>query len=95
MPESTLIHELVTTAAVRAPGAAALTDGRQTLDYATLATQVQACAAGLLALGLSRTGRVGIYLEKRFETVVASFAAPAAGGVMVPMNPLLKPEQVG
>jgi len=94
MSESTLLHELVTTAAARAPGAAALADGRHTLDYATLATQVQACAAGLLALGLPRTGRVGIYLEKRFETVVASFAAPAAGGVMVPMNPLLKPEQV-
>jgi acyl-CoA ligase (AMP-forming) (exosortase A-associated) len=37
---------------------------------------------------------VGIYLEKRTETVVASFAAPAAGGVFVPLNPLLKPEQV-
>ena len=94
MPESTLLHELVTTAAARAPGAAALSDGRATLAYATLAARVQACAAGLLTLGLPRTGRVGIYLEKRLETVVASFAAPAAGGVMVPMNPLLKPEQV-
>ena len=94
MPESTLLHELVTTAAARTPGAAALFDGRATLDYGTLAVQVQACAAGLRALGLPRTGRVGIYLEKRLETVVASFAAPAAGGVMVPMNPLLKPEQV-
>ena len=52
------------------------------------------CAAGLLTLGLPRAGRVGIYLEKRIETVVASFGAPAAGGVFVPMNPLLKPEQV-
>jgi acyl-CoA ligase (AMP-forming) (exosortase A-associated) len=31
---------------------------------------------------------------KRFETVVASFGAPAAGAVFVPVNPLLKAEQV-
>ena len=56
---------------------------------------VSACASGLLQLGLARGERVAIYLEKRFETVVASFGAPAAGGVFVPLNPLLKPEQVG
>ncbi len=50
---------------------------------------------GLLALGLGRAERVGIYLDKRLETVVASFAAPAAGGVFVPINPILKAEQVG
>ena len=49
----------------------------------------------MLQLGLARGERVAIYLEKRFETVVASFGAPAAGGVFVPLNPLLKPEQVG
>ncbi len=76
------------------PLAPALTCGACTWTYAELAAAVQAAAGGLAALGLERTGRVGIWLDKRFETVVASFAAPAAGGVMVPMNPLLKPEQV-
>ena len=38
--------------------------------------------------------RVGIYLEKRFETVVAPFGTAAAGGVFVPVNPVLKPPQV-
>ena len=94
MPESTLLHELIHVQAQRAPGAAALTYGGQTLDYAALDEAVTRCAAGLLALGLPRAGRVGIYLEKRIETVVASFGAPAAGGVFVPMNPLLKPDQV-
>ena len=46
-------------------------------------------------MGLQRGERVAIYLEKRFETVIASFGAPAAGGVFVPLNPLLKAEQVG
>ncbi len=95
MPESTLLFELITRAARRAPQAPALTAGRESLDYASLAAQVEGFASGLLALGLQRGERVGIYLEKRFETVVASFGAPAAGGVFVPLNPLLKPEQVG
>lgn len=95
MTESTLLHELIAVSATRTPSAAALSHQKQTLDYAALQDQVAGFANGLMPLGLQRGDRVGIYLEKRFETVVASFGAPAAGGVFVPMNPLLKPEQVG
>lgn len=93
--ESTLLHELMGCAAARSPGAPALTYGSSSLDYAALHQQTLAFAAGVVDLGLQRGERVGIYLEKRFETVVTSFGAAAAGGVFVPMNPLLKPEQVG
>jgi acyl-CoA ligase (AMP-forming) (exosortase A-associated) len=51
-------------------------------------------ASGLIALGVGRGERVAVYLEKRLETVIASFGAAAAGAVFVPVNPLLKPEQV-
>ncbi len=95
MPESTLLHELIEVATARAPATAALTQGGTTLDYHGLHTAVQAFAAGLMQLSLARGDRIGIYLEKRFETVIASFGAPAAGMVFVPLNPLLKPEQVG
>jgi len=95
MPESTLLNELVAVAAERTPDAPALTAGAATLSYAELDAAVRGFAGGLMRLGLARGERVAIYLEKRFETVVASFGAPAAGGVFVPLNPLLKPEQVG
>ncbi len=95
MPESTLLHELVAVAAERTPDAPALTYGAANWAYGALASAVQGFAHGLAGLGLARGERVAIYLEKRFETVVASFGAPAAGGVFVPLNPLLKPEQVG
>ena len=95
MPESTLLNELVAVAAERTPEAPALTYGGTTLSYGELDAAVRGLASGLMQLGLARGERVAIYLEKRFETVVASFGAPAAGGVFVPLNPLLKPEQVG
>jgi acyl-CoA ligase (AMP-forming) (exosortase A-associated) len=95
VPDSSLLHELPLRQAQLRPEAPALSYGGQTLSYGELGAQIEGFAAGLLLLGLGRGERVAIYLEKRFETVVASFAAPAAGGVFVPLNPLLKPEQVG
>ena len=95
MNEATLLHELVDVAASRAPRARALTYGGETLDYADLAAQTRAFASGLLELGFRRSERVAIYLDKRIETVTACFGAMAAGGAFVPLNPLLKPEQVG
>lgn len=93
--ESHLLHELVRVSAERDPERLALTALGRSLGYGELERAVSGCAAGLVGLGLERGGRVGIYLEKRFETVIASFGAPAAGGAFVPINPLLKPEQVG
>lgn len=94
MAESNLLNELVHRAADRSPQAPALKFGTSTLAYAALDSAVRACAHGLIALGLARADRVGIYLDKRLEAVIASFGVPAAGGVFVPMNPLLKPSQV-
>ncbi len=94
MPDSSLLPELITHSASRAGGAVALTNAKQSLTYAELEEHVKSLASGLMHLGLARNDRVAIYLEKRFETVIASFGAPAAGCVFVPVNPLLKPEQV-
>jgi acyl-CoA ligase (AMP-forming) (exosortase A-associated) len=41
-----------------------------------------------------RTDRVAVYLEKRIENVAAMFGASLIGAVFVPVNPLLKAEQV-
>ena len=94
MTESTLLPELIALTAQRSPQTIALTSGTSHLSYGDLNSCVTQFAAGLLGLGLARSERVAIYLEKRFETVIASFGAPAAGAVFVPVNPLLKPEQV-
>src|SRR4029079_10188195 len=80
--------------AERSPGACALHDAGTAILYEALAHDIRRFAAVLSSLGLDRGDRVAIYLEKRAETVIASFGAPAHGAAFVPVNPLLKPEQV-
>ena len=92
---SELVHDLIFDSARATPGAEALVVGVRRLDYAALAAAVRAAAGALLATGLERGGRVAVYMEKNGEQVAALFGAAAAGAVFVPINPLLKPEQVG
>jgi len=90
----TLLHHLIRTCASRAPEAIALRAGGVSLDYQALTTAVDAFAGGLVRLGLGRGERVAVWLDKRFETVIACFGTTAAGGAFVPVNPVLKPAQV-
>jgi acyl-CoA ligase (AMP-forming) (exosortase A-associated) len=90
-----LLQHLIADAAERTPAAIALSAGAGSMDYQHLAQAVDACAGGLINLNLPRGGRVAIWLDKRFEMVIACFASAAAGGAFVPVNPVLKPAQVG
>ncbi|MFI5487272.1 acyl-CoA ligase (AMP-forming), exosortase A system-associated [Micromonospora echinaurantiaca] len=91
----TQLHELVADAAARRGDAPALTYKDDTVSYARLWRGVAAVGAGLRRLGLHRGDRVAVWTEKRIEAVEAIFGAAAAGGVFVPVNPLLRPRQVG
>ena len=92
--EATLLHELAMIAATRDPDALALTHGNRSINYGTFAQSVADVSASLRTLGLARGGRVAVYLDKRVEAVIAMFGAAAAGGVFVPLNPVLKPLQI-
>lgn len=89
------IANLLIQAAERHPDRTALRFDGDGLNYAQFVETVRAAAGGLLRLGLEPGDRVGVYLEKGFEAVIALFATVAAGGAFVPINPLLKPRQVG
>jgi acyl-CoA ligase (AMP-forming) (exosortase A-associated) len=91
---SDLLQHLITQSASTTPEAEALAYQTRVLTYATLAERVAQAANAYLALGLGRAERVAVYAEKRFENVIAVFGAVAAGSVFVPVNPLLKSEQV-
>lgn len=91
---SYLLHHLITTQEHRRPDAPALFTPKATWSYARLAEQVEQMARGLRALGLERGERVALWLPKSAEAVAMLFAISRAGGVLVPINPLIKPAQV-
>ncbi len=55
--------------------------------YAELAQRAEAFAAGLLALGLERGDRLGIWSLNNAEWVVVQFATAKAGIILVNVNP--------
>jgi acyl-CoA ligase (AMP-forming) (exosortase A-associated) len=71
-----------------------LTIGETTLTYSELWREISIAASGLNLIGLGRGERVAVYLDKSIETVTAMFGASAAGGVIVPVNPVLRSRQV-
>ncbi|WP_159628377.1 acyl-CoA ligase (AMP-forming), exosortase A system-associated [Massilia puerhi] len=92
MPD--LIHDFIFDSARRTPGAEALVHGAHRLDYAALARLVEQASGTFIAAGVERGERVAVYLDKQVENVAALFGAVAAGAVFVPVNPLLKADQV-
>ena len=56
-------------------------------SYAELAARADAFAAGLLALGLERGDRLGIWSLNNAEWVIVQFATAKAGVILVNINP--------
>ncbi|HEY4241795.1 MAG TPA: AMP-binding protein [Kofleriaceae bacterium] len=58
--------------------------------YRELWAQVSDCARGLLALGIERGDRVGIWAPNRFEWVILQYATARIGAILVNINPAYK-----
>jgi len=89
-----VLHDFVARAAERWPQVTALVAKGEQLSYGALWSEIECHAAGLADLGIGRGERVGVWLEKRTETITAFFGASLAGAVFVPINPVLRPPQV-
>ncbi len=89
-----LLPDLLFCRAETAPDSAALLAGDAALGYGALAQQVHGFARVLLQAGLEPGERVGVFLDKRIETVVAKFGASAAGCTFVPINPMFRSRHV-
>lgn len=73
--------------------AIALVKGQERLSYQDLWQRSGQFAAFLTRSGLAKGDRVAFYLPKSIEAVVALVGVARAGGVMVPVNPVLKADQ--
>ncbi len=60
--------------------------GDERLSFAELAARVDAFARGLIALGVARGENVALWMSDRTEWLVARWAVPAIGAVLVPVN---------
>jgi acyl-CoA ligase (AMP-forming) (exosortase A-associated) len=76
-----------------APEATALVERDRRLTYSELDALVSAVAASLAAR-VNPGDRVAVWLPKSIECVVLLFAISRAGAVMVPVNPVLKGQQL-
>jgi acyl-CoA ligase (AMP-forming) (exosortase A-associated) len=91
----TQVHNLVQEAAGTYGDAPALTYQNVTVTYARLWREVVSFGTTLNGLGVRHGDRVAVYLGKQVETVIALFGTSAGDGAFVPVNPLLRPKQVG
>lgn len=89
-----LIHHLLERSAERFPDKEAIVCGDVRSSYRTAWEQTCSLASGLRALGLARGDRVGVFMEPSHDQAISLFAVNRAGGVFVPMNEVLLPEQV-
>jgi len=92
-PEFTL-HDLLRNSVERNPQQTAVVDGKAEHTYADLDKASRSLAAALQNAGVEKGDRVGVYLEKSWEAIVAMLAASRAGAAYVNINPLFKPPQV-
>jgi len=90
-----LIHHMLRTSAYHLADKEALVHGDQRLSYREVARRSNGLAKGLRRAGLVRGDRIGIYLEPSVAQVISIFGVSEAGGVFVPINATLFPEQVG
>jgi acyl-CoA ligase (AMP-forming) (exosortase A-associated) len=90
----TFLHDLPARAARCWPDAQALVQGDAIWTFAQLQARVERWAGALVGAGLPHGARVAILTDKQFDTVAATLAVTRAHGVVVPVNPLLKPAQV-
>ncbi|NQY48808.1 MAG: acyl-CoA ligase (AMP-forming), exosortase A system-associated [Colwellia sp.] len=91
---TTFVHELISHSAQRSPNSIALQIKANQLSYAQLEKEVNKVAQGYLSLAISQGDRVGVYLAKNQENVQSMFACSLLGAVFVPINPVLKAQQV-
>ena len=72
----------------------AVVDGDASYSYAQLQNAIDNLATELVNAGVDRGDRVAVFLPKSFTECAAIFAPSLLGAVVVPVNAVLKPQQV-
>jgi amino acid adenylation domain-containing protein len=90
-----LVHQLLEAAAQRHPGGMAVVDGDRALTYTQLDAHSNRLAHILGSLGITKGDRVGLFMDKSLESVVAVYGIMKAGANYVPLDPDAPPGRLG
>ncbi|MET0399320.1 MAG: non-ribosomal peptide synthase/polyketide synthase [Longimicrobiaceae bacterium] len=88
------VHRLFEEQARRTPDAIALAAGGESLGYAELDARADRLARHLVRLGVGPDARVGLFLERSAELMVALLGVLKAGGAYVPLDPAYPAERL-
>jgi HIP---CoA ligase len=87
------IPEVVDAAAERFPDVEALVDGELRLTFAELRARIDEAARALVATGIHKGDRIGVWAPNMAEWIFAAVGVHRAGGVLVPINTRFKGQE--
>lgn len=90
-----LLNHLLERSARDRPDHVAVSDRGRTITYGELDARSNQLANLLLDLGVRKGDRVGLYLDKSLESVLAIYGVLKTGAVYVPLDPQAPPKRLG
>lgn len=94
LPSSQLVHELIAQQAAETPDATALIFAEKRMSYTELNGRSNQLAHALQARGVGSEVKVGIFINRSFEMIMAVLAVFKAGGAYVPLDPTYPAERL-
>ncbi len=89
-----LLDDLVSAAAARTPERVAVREPKDSITYGALEERINGVAAQLASLGVVAGDRVGLFMPKSIDAVVALLGILRAGAAYVPLDPAAPVERV-
>ncbi|MDJ0754265.1 MAG: amino acid adenylation domain-containing protein [Ardenticatenaceae bacterium] len=89
-----LLQHTIDRAAAKTPEKIAFRFDEQSLTYGQMAERTNQLAHQLVALGVKKGDRVGVYLHQSMESAIAIYGIMKAGAAYVPFDPSLPQERV-
>jgi amino acid adenylation domain-containing protein len=93
-PRERALPHLFARQAAETPGAIAVVAGAHSLTYRDLEQRSDALAQRLISLGVGPNARVGIFVSRTVDLVIAPLAILKAGSAYVPLDPAYPPARL-
>lgn len=82
-----LLHQLLSESASKYPDREAISFKDRSITYAELERESNKLAHALVALGIARGDRVGLYFDRGIESIISACGVLKTGAIYVPIDP--------